>query len=142
MYSGGTCKNRPPLTYQSFLTCCLVSIYPEYPLTTGSNGQALACLHGNLTPPRFSPSRPHCVNCDWAEVSLYPLSVIACCVLPCTQLSHARQLVRLRDDNGNVSVRGVLNFQRTVVSQKKETSERNYSPHLFPHSEAKMQPLF
>ena len=44
-------------------------------------------LHGNLTPPRFSPSRPHCVNCDWTEVSL---SLCAGhCALAATQVSGA-----------------------------------------------------
>ena len=39
--------------------------------------QRAVLLHENCTPPRISPSRPHCVNCGWAEVSLSPCAVMA-----------------------------------------------------------------
>ena len=39
--------------------------------------QRARLLHENCTPPRISPSRPHCVNCGWAEVSLSPCAVMA-----------------------------------------------------------------
>ena len=39
--------------------------------------QCAVLLHENCTPPRISPSRPHCVICGWAEVSLSPCAVLA-----------------------------------------------------------------
>ena len=39
--------------------------------------QRAVLLHENCTPPRISPSRPHCVICGWAEVSLSPCAVLA-----------------------------------------------------------------
>src|SRR5699024_1410604 len=34
--------------------------------------------HRNLTSPWFSPGCPHCVDCGWAEVSLYLLLSLPC----------------------------------------------------------------
>ena len=37
-------------------------------------GLPVARHHGTLTPAWFSCGCPHCVNCGWTEVSLYPLA--------------------------------------------------------------------
>lgn len=39
--------------------------------------QRAELLHGNHTPRRIAPSRPHCLCCGWTEVSLSPCAVMA-----------------------------------------------------------------
>ena len=57
------------------------------PLSGGSvqHGQRLACPHGNLNPPRFSPGRPHCVIL-WLDGS-------ARCPLPLAAQAGAARLL-------------------------------------------------
>ena len=77
--SGGTpWKNQignicvPPSSF--YVGPYLSSTPPDREVT---RRQRAALLHENCTPPRVSPSRPHCVNCGWAEVSLSPCAVMA-----------------------------------------------------------------
>lgn len=59
-------------------TSLLQVICPRRPTCTGNHQAADGCrLHGNCTPPRISPSCPHCVICGWTGVPLYPFPVMA-----------------------------------------------------------------
>ena len=64
----------------------LIPVFASLPLAGSvQHGQRLACPHGNLNPPRFSPGRPHCVIL-WLDGS-------ARCPLPLTAQAGAARLL-------------------------------------------------
>ena len=61
---------------------CFQAIFPRTPLAGSHQTAVCSQLHGPLTPGRISVGRPHCVipfhgGCDWTEVSLSPVPVLA-----------------------------------------------------------------
>ena len=76
------------------------AVFPRTPLA-GNHQTADCCqLHGPLTPGRISVGRPHCVipfhgGCDWTEVSLSPVPVVAAAVSNPVFADTEQSLVRL-----------------------------------------------
>lgn len=67
--------------------------------------QHAGLLHENCTPPRISPSRPHCVICGWAEVSLSPCAVMA---MPAAVRQFRADGIALRKGSWRVTRRASL----------------------------------
>ena len=66
--------------YRTFLasSCFSVgSIRHYFPSPGRQLADRAGARHGRLTPPRISPSCPHCVICGWTGVPLYPFPVMA-----------------------------------------------------------------
>ena len=127
-------------------------ICPRHPglLHKGSHQTAGGCqLHGNLTPPRISPSCPHCVWL-WLDRSITPSPVMAtpgadpalitdCFSLPAGTADRgaaANVAYAHRNSNGKVPDEWVCGFQRAnpFTRIKRRTGERLFvASHLFPH---------
>ena len=72
-----TSRHAPGALFHNLFLFFCIEFVPDVPDAGNHQTADGVPAHGNRTPPRISPSCPHCDVCGWAGVSLSPLPVLA-----------------------------------------------------------------